>query len=184
MRTIESNEEELIVATKIPVGSLSGFFFGGISMLHGWSHDSEAFLYSDSESVSSEATIAIYDITKTTSTRIPATIINPSWHDSHVPSVVESNTYNYLPLSYRLEQNYPNPFNASTLFTLSLPIQEHVSIKVYDLTGQIVANIVDNVFNPGRYEIRWYGTRLASGTFFYQMNAGKVKLTRKMLLLR
>ena len=184
VRTLESNEEQLLVTTKIPVGTLSGFFFGGIKFLHSWSRDSKTFLHSDSESLSSEATVALYDISKMKSTKIPATIINPSWYDSAIPSFIKNKRDDNLPHSYRLEQNFPNPFNSSTVFTFALPSKELVSITVYNLSGQRVARFINKVYNPGYHETKWEGTGLASGIYFFEMTAGNVKLARKMLKLR
>lgn len=94
-----------------------------------------------------------------------------------------------IPLSYSLSQNYPNPFNPSTTITYELPSVSRVVLRVYDVLGREVKTLVDEVKNPGRYEVKFDATRLASGVYFYRMdisgNTGKDFVsTHKMLLLK
>ena len=99
--------------------------------------------------------------------------------------------------SYQLEQNYPNPFsqiprfagNPNTTIRFALPEAAEVSLKIYDITGQLVQTLVDGVVEAGRHQMVWDGTnqhgvKVASGVYFYQLRAGEFKQVRKMSLLR
>ncbi len=89
-----------------------------------------------------------------------------------------------LPTSYALEQNYPNPFNPTTTIRYALPQTGVVSLKVYTIAGQEVATLVNGQQNAGLHEIRFDAGSLASGVYFYRLQAEKFTSTRKLLLLK
>ena len=89
-----------------------------------------------------------------------------------------------IPGEFRLEQNYPNPFNPSTTIRFSLPQAEIVSLRVFNLLGQEVANIFDGPHQAGNYSVRWDPGKVPSGVYFYCLNAGTLTSTRKMVLLK
>jgi len=94
------------------------------------------------------------------------------------------------PTGFSLNQNYPNPFNPTTVISWQLVAGGHVSLKVYDLLGNEVATLVNEVKQAGRYnyelEIRNY--ELSSGVYFYQLRINTAKggfvETRKMTVLK
>jgi hypothetical protein len=94
-----------------------------------------------------------------------------------------------VPTRYSVAQNYPNPFNPSTIIRYDIPEGGPVSLIVYDINGREVARLVNEVEQPGRYEVRFDGARarsggLASGVYFYTVRAGTFTQTRKMILLK
>jgi hypothetical protein len=89
-----------------------------------------------------------------------------------------------LPSEFRLLQNYPNPFNPTTRFEYMIPTQVFVSFKVYNILGEEVARLVNEVKQPGTYAVTFDGTALASGVYFYRIQAGSFIAARKLLLLR
>ena len=91
---------------------------------------------------------------------------------------------NNTPDSYSLSQNYPNPFNPSTTIKYSVPDLSNVSIKIYNLVGQEVAELVDEELQSGNYEVTFDAANLSSGVYFYRLQAGNFVETKKMLLLR
>lgn len=95
---------------------------------------------------------------------------------------VSNNTGNIS--DYRLSQNYPNPFNPSTRISYSMPKQGFVSLKVFDITGKEVANLVNNVKQAGEHSIDFNAAELTSGIYFYTIKAGDFSETRKMLLVK
>lgn len=89
-----------------------------------------------------------------------------------------------IPESFTLDQNYPNPFNPSTTIKFALPGAGFVSLKIYNLLGQEVATLVDQVLASGSYQTTFDGSRLASGIYVSRLQAGGTTLTRKMVLLK
>ncbi len=93
-----------------------------------------------------------------------------------------------LPTTYGLLQNYPNPFNPSTKITYDLPGKEHVSVRVYNVLGELVATLVDEVQEAGSAKSRppllFDGSNLPSGVYFYRIITPSFVSTKKMMLLR
>jgi hypothetical protein len=88
------------------------------------------------------------------------------------------------PTTYVLDQNYPNPFNPSTTIRYGLPERSHVTISVYNTLGQQVAQLVNNAFEAGYYDVNFDASSLPTGVYFYRMQAGRFVETRKLLLVR
>lgn len=91
---------------------------------------------------------------------------------------------NYLPQQYSLSQNYPNPFNPSTTIRFSLPKNEFVQLKVFNLLGQEIATLVDSELNSGEYSVVFHAKDLASGIYFYQIKTNSFYKILKMELLK
>ncbi len=85
---------------------------------------------------------------------------------------------------FRLEQNYPNPFNPTTTISYSIPKSEKVTLKIYDALGKEVAELVNEFKSKGSCDVRFNGTNLASGIYFYKLTAGKFSQTKKMILMK
>ena len=96
---------------------------------------------------------------------------------------------NEIPSNFVLEQNYPNPFNPSTTIKYSIPVVEtkhapSVRLTVYDILGQEVATLVNEIQPPGNYEVTFDANNLSSSVYYYQIKSGNFVKTRKMILLR
>ncbi len=89
-----------------------------------------------------------------------------------------------VPISFELTQNYPNPFNPSTTIRFSLPQREHVTIKVFNVLGREVATLVDQELNRGKHVVTFDGKDLASGLYFYKLQAGQFTQVKKMILIK
>lgn len=86
---------------------------------------------------------------------------------------------------YGLEQNYPNPFNPKTQITFSVPAEGSVSIKIFDINGKLVEELVNNQYmNAGTHLVEFDGANFASGMYFYKLDAGKFSDIKKMLLIK
>ncbi len=85
---------------------------------------------------------------------------------------------------FNLAQNYPNPFNPSTIISYSVPVEGLVTIKVFNVLGQEVATLVNSVKNTGSYKVNFDASRLTSGVYIYQINAGSFTNSKKMMLIK
>ncbi|MEZ4702118.1 MAG: T9SS type A sorting domain-containing protein [Rhodothermales bacterium] len=89
-----------------------------------------------------------------------------------------------LPSKIALEANYPNPFNPVTTIEYSVTATEHVKLQVFDLTGRLVATLVDSVQPAASYRVGFDAQDLASGMYLYRLQASGTTITRKMVLLK
>jgi Secretion system C-terminal sorting domain len=97
---------------------------------------------------------------------------------------VELQPSNTIPSVYTLGQNYPNPFNPSTKIEYAVPKSSLISLKIYNILGQEVATIFRGYQNTGKYLATFNASNLASGIYFYRLQAGNVSLTKKMILMK
>lgn len=88
------------------------------------------------------------------------------------------------PASYRLSQNYPNPFNPSTVISYEIPTSEQVRLSVFNVLGQEVQVLVNEVQEAGVHHINFQAADLASGIYVYRMEAGSFSSTHKMILMK
>jgi photosystem II stability/assembly factor-like uncharacterized protein len=102
---------------------------------------------------------------------------------------------NPIPTKYSLSQNYPNPFNPTTNFQFSIsnpPAGVHGTqagsqltiLKVYDVLGREVETLVNELLNPGTYNVKWDASRYSSGVYFYRLQSGSFTDIKKMVLMR
>jgi hypothetical protein len=89
-----------------------------------------------------------------------------------------------LPKEYLLEQNYPNPFNPVTQIKYALPRPEYVTLKVYNILGQEVITLVNEMQEAGYKSVELNVSNLPSGIYIYRLNAGSFSSVKKMVLLR
>ncbi|MBK8945576.1 MAG: T9SS type A sorting domain-containing protein [Ignavibacteriae bacterium] len=93
------------------------------------------------------------------------------------------------PQKYELLQNYPNPFNPVTKITYSIPDNilfqnQKVTLKIYNVLGQLVKVLVDEIKQPGIYEIEFDGSKFISGVYFYKLETGDFTQMKKMILTK
>jgi hypothetical protein len=88
------------------------------------------------------------------------------------------------PNSFSLDQNYPNPFNPSTTISFYLPAGGNTALKVFDIYGKEVKNLIAGYLNAGRHDINFTADKLSSGVYFYQLETSSFISTKKMLLLK
>lgn len=91
--------------------------------------------------------------------------------------------------TFHLHSNYPNPFNPATTIQYQLPVRSHIELRIYNLRGQEIRQLVREYIQPGLYSVEWDGTdesglRVPSGIYFCRMQAGSFTQTRKLILLK
>jgi CubicO group peptidase (beta-lactamase class C family) len=106
------------------------------------------------------------------------------WTDSMHVIVTDIKDESQLPLTFNLEQNYPNPFNPTTRIKYQVSSISKVVLKVYDMLGKEAEVLVNEKQPAGRYEVEFNAEKLASGIYFYKLQAGEYTAVKKMLLLK
>ena len=101
-----------------------------------------------------------------------------------VQGMITGLTNNEIPTKYELSQNYPNPFNPTTTIKYAIPRPGFVSLKVYDVLGKEVANLVNQEMATGYYTVDFDGSNLGSGVYFYRIKSEGFVQTKKMLLIK
>ncbi len=89
-----------------------------------------------------------------------------------------------FPAELNLDQNYPNPFNPTTTIRYALPHTSFVTLKVFDLLGREVETLVNEQKPPGSYSVQFHASRLSSGAYFFQLQAGSFRSIKKMLFAK
>ena len=120
--------------------------------------------------------------------------VNNFWTDySNVISVMLENVNiagaNDMPTVYKVHQNHPNPFNPVTTLRYDLPQDAMVNITIYDMMGRVVNNLVSSQQNAGYKSIQWNATNnmgqpVSAGLYLYTIQAGELRQTKKMVLLK
>jgi hypothetical protein len=110
------------------------------------------------------------------------------YQESLTPTAVK-NQSTTVPANFALGQNYPNPFNPQTRIDYQVPQAANVNISVYNIMGQLVTTLVDEVKTPGYYSVDWNardqnGLRVSSGVYIARMVSNSYSATRKLILLK
>ena len=134
--------------------------------------------------------------------KLPGTSMDPDilnvvcgFPDVDNPVIVPTGTVatddeNFVPEKFALKQNYPNPFNPSTQISFDVPEgSEQVFVNIYNILGQNVNTLVNEVMSPGSYTLEWdatdiLGNPVASGIYFYELRSETFIARKKMLLIR
>ena len=106
-----------------------------------------------------------------------------------VDSINLSHTAFDIPSKFNVGENFPNPFNASTEIILSIDRVRHVEFNIYDLIGNKIVNLANQVYSPGQYKVRWngknsYGNNLSSGVYIYTVISDNYIKSDRMILLK
>jgi hypothetical protein len=89
-----------------------------------------------------------------------------------------------IPTEYSISQNYPNPFNPITVINYQVPVQSYIVIRIYNTLGNEVATLVNGNHLPGKYQVSFDGSNLASGVYFYRMQTADFTDTKKLMLVK
>jgi Secretion system C-terminal sorting domain len=86
--------------------------------------------------------------------------------------------------TFALEQNYPNPFNPATIINYQIPVEGQVSLKVYDMLGNEVVTLVNEIKTAGEHQIEFNAGAISSGIYFYRLQSGNFIETKRMMLMK
>ncbi|MDD8018057.1 MAG: T9SS type A sorting domain-containing protein [Bacteroidota bacterium] len=89
-----------------------------------------------------------------------------------------------IPSHSVLDQNFPNPFNPTTVIRYELPLNNYVTLKIFDVLGQEIATLVNEKKEAGSYSVQWDASDLPSGIYFYCLQTASFSETKKLLLLK
>jgi aminopeptidase N len=89
-----------------------------------------------------------------------------------------------LPDKFHLYQNYPNPFNSQTTISFTIPTDEFISIKIYDVAGNEIKTLVNEDFKAGYHSIKFDGDKLSTGVYFYKLQTKNYQATKKLILIK
>ncbi len=102
---------------------------------------------------------------------------------SNITTVLNSNA-NKVPRMFVLHQNYPNPFNPNTTVEYQIPQQSIVTLRIFDILGREVAVLVNEKKEAGRHSVQWDAARFSSGVYFYALQTGQFRETKRMVLMK
>lgn len=105
-------------------------------------------------------------------------------YDGTTPDDVERDPDAGIPTQFSLSQNYPNPFNPTTTIEFSVPQNSDVRILLYDILGKVVGEIVQGNYDAGTYKAKFNASNLASGVYFYRLEAGNFSSVKKLMLMK
>ena len=161
---------------------------GEISYMQTWSNDNSKVAIGSALSFwGSIAPIQIYDFVNDTITVLSDSTMPLFWLGGQELKISEN--FDVIPDEFVLHQNYPNPFNPTTSINYDLPANEFVSINVFDLMGREVKTLVNKNQTAGYKSIQWNATNnqgqpVSAGVYFYTIQEGEYRQTKKMILLK
>ena len=118
------------------------------------------------------------------------TILDGSFRESGYSNAVSASVVTgvsngqQIPTEFALHQNYPNPFNPSTTIRFDIPKHSRVKLEIYNVLGQRIVEILNSEVEAGYFEKVWNAGCLASGIYFYRLQAGEFEQTKKLLLMK
>jgi hypothetical protein len=107
-----------------------------------------------------------------------------SWSDNIAFDIATGVDLSALPNKYEMEQNFPNPFNPATTIRYQIPEAGFVSLKIYDVLGRELLTLASEEKQAGRYEVRFDGSNLSSGIYYYRLEAGNFVSVKKLMLVK
>lgn len=111
-------------------------------------------------------------------------ITKPGWTISYTSNITGVKSESNLPSVFSLSQNYPNPFNPKTIIKYDVPEAQFITIKLFDLLGREIMNLVNEKRDAGRHQIEVDGSDIPSGVYYYTLTAGSFSATKKLILIK
>ncbi len=160
-----------------------GHFIGDSGVILFTSNAGETFSVQQSNTM--QKLNSVYFINKDTGFAVGDSGVVLRTYTGGILTGVESNNAVTNPTEFALLQNFPNPFNPGTVISYELRITSRAELKVYDVLGNVVAELVNEKQNAGSYSVEFNGSNLPSGIYFYSLTAnGGIVDTKRMILLK
>jgi hypothetical protein len=105
-------------------------------------------------------------------------------YDTTFTTSTSTERHDIQSVSFEVSQNYPNPFNPTTTIKFSIPHDELVELKVFDILGKEVQILTNQKYSAGSHAVQFDASRLASGTYIYRLKAGENVASRKIVLMK
>ncbi|MDA0986378.1 MAG: PQQ-binding-like beta-propeller repeat protein [Bacteroidetes bacterium] len=105
------------------------------------------------------------------------------FYENHISVSVEKRDGNN-PTNFILKQNFPNPFNPSTTIEFQLPQKCFVTLKIYNLLGDEVETLINELKAPGKFSVKYFPKKISSGIYFYKLTAGNFISTKKFIFIK
>lgn len=138
-----------------------------------------SWLTVEKNSEGEELSNRIFLMPETNSTRYD-TVAN--WRDLSVTNIISKQVEN--PVTHFMLQNYPNPFNSVTNIKFTIPIPEHVNLKILNILGNEIVTLVDDDLPVGEYNVKWNAAGYSSGIYFYYLQSPNFKKSGKLLFIQ
>lgn len=181
---LKSDDKVRIGAYVNDIVQNDGMSIGNVMMTDEWA---ELGAYANDLTMDNGHMISLI-YSKTTAVNLNASIINKVYlYVETSPAIATDDlgggigTYPREPI---LNQNYPNPFNPVTTIQFGIPQQAQVSLKVYDMQGKLVSELINEVKEKGYYTVKFDGANLSSGFYIYRLTAGDYTSIKKMSLIK
>jgi len=164
----------------LPTGAVNPY--GCLAATTWWA----AFDWFTCQQSTSYQTMGLYHMDRTTAKPVADSLAAKyfPYYTTFMTTDVKDRQSPAVPSTFGLDQNYPNPFNPNSEIGFRIAEAGHVMLKVCDLLGREVAVLVNERKAPGSYEVKFDGSNLASGVYFYRLTAGKYVECRKMVLMK
>jgi hypothetical protein len=131
-----------------------------------------------------DSSLNIYSLLVANNFVYAGTFAQSVWRRAYTDIIGIRNISTEVPSEFSLEQNYPNPFNPVTKINFSIPKASFVSLKIFNVTGREVAELVNSELKAGVYESEFNAANLSSGIYFCRFNAGNFTDIKKLMLIK
>lgn len=180
-------KRELIMTTSTPSEALLIFDVSNNNVLFEFNPFEDYLSFLDLIDIDGDGELEI--LISTRSGSWPNEVYKTFIYSTGVTVTSLSNSDNNYPKNFKLSQNYPNPFNPNTTIRYSINSPDEVSIRIYDVSGQLIKEIIENRNQSGEYQVIWdgknnFGESVSSGTYFYQLVIDNHSEAKKMILLK
>ncbi|MBN1352144.1 FG-GAP repeat protein [candidate division KSB1 bacterium] len=192
----------------VPLGDINGDGFDDLGVVDGWNDTQTLYVYlgTDMPKMNPEPDVTLVDLTGGSYHNTKCAFPVGDWDEDGVDDFAIGNGVDLKILKatittgvsshvaqkvedFSLFQNYPNPFNPSTTIAFKLPETEKVTLKVYNVFGQLVCTLLDQQMSSGLHKIAWNGLdsrnlKVTSGVYFYRLETSNHVQTKKMILVK